>query len=320
MSLSLPMIEQAAALIAPHVLRTPLLPNSAMSALLGTRVSLKYELFQETASFKPRGAFNKLLSLTPEQRGRGLLAVSGGNHGKGVAYAARKLGLRARILMFQATAPSAVAACRAYGAEVELLPTPADAFARAAELEREGLTFVHPFADPLVVAGQGTLGLELLQDAPDVTDVIASIGGGGMIGGVAAAVKALRPQVRVWGVETVGADAMSHALAAGRVVQLQAVTSLAATLGAPSVSELTLDLVRRSVEEVLVVPDRDAVADLLWILDHCHLLVEPAAACTLSAARLLRERFGPDRHLVIILCGASISLDELAAFRAKVGL
>ena len=320
MSVSLAMIEQAAARIAPHVLRTPLLPSRALSELLGTRVSLKYELFQETASFKPRGAFNRLLSLSPEQRARGLLAVSGGNHGKAVAYAAQRLGLRARILMFQATAPSAVAACRGYGAEVELLPTPAEAFARAAELERDGLTFVHPFADPLVVAGQGTLGLEIVEDAPDATDIIASIGGGGMIGGVAAAVKARSPAVRVWGVETVGAEAMSRALAAGAPVQLEAVTSLAATLGAPTVSPLTLDLAQRLVERVLVVPDRDAVTDLLWLLDHCHLLVEPAAACTLSAARLLRERFGPERHLVIIICGASISMDELAAFRARVGL
>jgi threonine dehydratase len=317
---TLPLIEAAAARIAPYVLRTPLLPNRAVGELLGVNVSLKYELFQETASFKPRGAFNKILTLSHEQRERGLLAVSGGNHGKGVAYAAHALGLRARLCMFERAAPSAIAACRAYGAEVELLPTPAAAFERAAELEREGLTYVHPFADPLVVAGQGTLGLEILRDAPHVTDIVASIGGGGMIGGVASAVKTLKPDVRIWGVETEGADAMSRALAAGRVVPLPAVTSLAATLGAPAVSELTLDLARRYVEEVFVVPDRDAVADLLWILDRCKVLVEPAAACALSAARLLHERLGPGSHVVIILCGASMSLDELAAFRARVGV
>jgi threonine dehydratase len=312
-------IEAAAARIAPYVLRTPLLPSRALSELLGMRVSLKYELFQETASFKPRGAFNKLLSLSSEQRKRGLVAVSGGNHGKAVAFAAQRLGLQALIIMFQHTAPSAIAAARGYGAEVELLPTPADGFARAEQLERDGLTFVHPFADPVVVAGQGTLGLELLHDAPDVSDIIASIGGGGMIAGVAAAVHATRPEVRVWGVETVGADAMSQALGAGQVVQLPAVTSLAATLGAPAVSPLTLELARRHLERVLLVSDRDAVADLLWLLDHAHVLVEPAAACTLSAARLLRnELVGPERHLVIILCGASITLEELAAFRTRV--
>lgn len=313
-------IEQAAARIAPYVLRTPLLPSRILSEMLGTNVSLKYELFQETSSFKPRGAFNKLLSLSEAERRQGLVAVSGGNHGKAVAYAARRLGLAARIIMFQSTAPSAVAACRAYGAEVELLPTPAAGFERAAALEREGLTFVHPFADPVVVAGQATLGREILADAPQVTDVIASIGGGGMIGGVAAAIRAARPDVRIWGVETEGADAMSRALAAGQVVQLEAVTSLAATLGAPAVCPLTLALAQEHLEEVVVVPDRDAVADLLWLLDHVKVLTEPAAACTLSAARRLAGRLGPDRHVVIILCGASMSLEELERFRARVGV
>jgi threonine dehydratase len=319
-AVTLSAIQKAAERIAPHVLRTPLLPNRALSELLNTRVSVKYEFLQETSSFKPRGAFNKLLSLTPEQRERGLVAVSGGNHGKAVAFAASQLGLRARIVMFKSTAASAVAAARAYGAEVELMPTPAEGFARAEQLEREGLTYVHPFDDPEVVAGQGTVGLELMADAPDITDIIASIGGGGMLGGVAVVAKALRPEVRVWGVETVGADAMSQALAAGRVVQLPAVTSLATTLGAPAVCELTMDLMQRYVEEVLVVPDRAAVSDQLWLLDNCKALVEPAAACTLSAARLLKERFGPERHLVIILCGASITLEDLAAFRERVGL
>jgi threonine dehydratase len=318
--ISLDAIVAAATRIAPHVLRTPLLPNRALSELLGVRVSLKYELFQETSSFKPRGAFNKILGLSPAERERGLIAVSGGNHGKAVAYAASRLGLRAKILMFQSTAASAVAACRAYGATVELLPTPADAFARAELLEREGATYVHPFADPTVVAGQGTLGLEILEDAPDVTDVIASIGGGGMIGGVAVAIKARRPTTRIWGVETVGAEAMSQALAAGKVVQLPAVTSLAATLGAPAVSPLTLGLAQQYLEEVLVVPDRDAVADLLWLLDNTKLLSEPAAGCTLSAARLLRERFGAAAHVVLIICGGSVTLDEVAAFRARVGV
>jgi threonine dehydratase len=319
-AVTLSAIQKAAERIAPHVLRTPLLPNRALSELLNTRVSVKYEFLQETSSFKPRGAFNKLLSLTPEQRERGLVAVSGGNHGKAVAFAASQLGLRARIVMFKSTAASAVAAARAYGAEVELMPTPAEGFARAEQLEREGLTYVHPFDDPEVVAGQGTVGLELMADAPDITDIIASIGGGGMLGGVAVVAKALRPEVRVWGVETVGADAMCQALAAGRVVQLPAVTSLATTLGAPAVCELTMDLMQRYVEEVLVVPDRAAVSDQLWLLDNCKALVEPAAACTLSAARLLKERFGPERHLVIILCGASITLEDLAAFRERVGL
>ncbi|MEI7645709.1 MAG: pyridoxal-phosphate dependent enzyme [Chloroflexales bacterium] len=315
--LSLADITAAAKRVAPHVIRTPLLPSRALSELLGTRVSIKYEFLQETSSFKPRGAFNKILTMSGEERARGLLAVSGGNHGKAVAFAARALGLSARIIMFESTAPSAVAAARAYGAQVDLLPSPAAGFARARELEAEGYSFIHPYADPEVVAGQGTLGLEILTDAPDTTDVIASIGGGGMIGGVALAIKERRPAARVWGVETVGADAMSQALAAGKIVELATITSIAATLGAPAVCALTLGLAQRYLNDVLVRPDAEAVADLIWLLDHAKVLVEPAAAVTLSAARQLGARLTPGGHLVIILCGASMSMAELAVFRKQ---
>jgi threonine dehydratase len=317
--LSLDTIRAAAERIAPYVIRTPLLPSPAVSELLGVRVSLKYELFQATASFKPRGAFNKILGLSDEQRARGLLAVSGGNHGKAVAYAARQLGLRALILMPETAAPSAVAAARSYGAEVRLLPSAAAAFARAAELEAEGLTFVHPYADAAVVAGQGTLGLEIVADAPDVSDIIASIGGGGMIGGVALVAHALRPEVRVWGVEPTGADAMTRALAAGEVVPLQSISSAIATLSAPVASPLTLELAQRYLVEVLALPDSEAMADMVWLLDNAKVLVEPAAAISLSAARHLRERITPGGHLVIILCGASISLEEFERCRAQLG-
>ncbi|MFV9503105.1 MAG: threonine ammonia-lyase [Oscillochloridaceae bacterium umkhey_bin13] len=313
-------ITTAATKIAPYILPTPLLFSPVLCDLLGRRVSLKYELFQRTNSFKPRGAFHKLLSLSETERACGLVAVSGGNHGKAVAYAAGHLGLQARILMFTSTAASAVAFCREAGATVELLPDPAAAFARANELEAEGLTFVHPFADPAVIAGQGTMGLELLAAAPDVTDVIASIGGGGMIGGVAVAIHAQRPEVRIWGVETVGADAMSQALSAGHPVRLPAVTSLAATLGAPEVSPLTLQLAQQHLHANLVFPDRNVVADALWLLDQAKLLCEPAAACTLTAAREIAASLPPDAHLVLIICGGSLTLAELLGFKNRVGL
>ena len=318
--LTLADIQAARERIAPYVLHTPLLHSPALSDLLGMRVSLKYELFQVTETYKPRGAFNKVLSLSDEQRARGILAVSGGNHGKAVAHLARRLGLRALVFMPETAAPSAIAAVRADGAELRLFPTAAAAFAAASQLEAEGLTFVHPYADSLVVAGQGTLGLEIAEQAPDCTDLIASIGGGGMIGGLALALKALCPTVRVWGVEPEGADALSQALAAGSVVPLTAISSLIATLSPPSASELTLALAQRYIEDIVLVPDRAAIADMLVLLDLAHVLAEPAAAITLSAARLLRERLTPDGHLVLIICGASITLDELVAYRVRFGL
>jgi threonine dehydratase len=317
--LTLEDIQAARERIAPYVLYTPLLHSPALSELLGMRVSLKYELFQVTASFKPRGAFNKALSLSDEQRARGILAVSGGNHGKAVAHMARRLGLRALVLMPETAAPSAMAAVRADGAELRIFPTAAEAFEAARALEAEGLTFIHPYADQLVVAGQGTLGLEIAEQAPDCTDLIASIGGGGMIGGLALALKALRPGVRVWGVEPEGADALTQALAADRSVPLT-ISSVIATLSAPIASELTLELAKRYIDEIICLPDRAAIADVLVLLDQAHLLAEPAAAITLSAARQLRERLTPGGHLVLVICGASITMAELANYRARFGV
>jgi threonine dehydratase len=234
------MIAEARERIAPYVKRTPLERSETLSDRLGTNVYVKYELFQKTGSFKPRGAFNKILSLKDEQRRNGVVAVSGGNHAQGVAYAARTLGVDAVICMPENTPPSYLNATRGYGATTDLKANIAEAFAALSEYEQRGRTLVHPFDDPLVIAGQGTIGAEILEDCPQVTDVFASIGGGGMAGGVAIAVKSEKPETRFWGVETVGADAMSQALAAGKPVTLPAITSIAKTLGAPAVCDRTL--------------------------------------------------------------------------------
>src|SRR5574338_502159 len=228
-------IETARERISPYVKRTPLERSETLSERLGTNVYVKYELFQKTGSFKPRGAFNKMLSLTEEQRAKGVVAVSGGNHAQGVAYAATALGVDSLILMPENTPQNYLDAARGYGATIELLPNIAAAFAEVERHVAAGRTYVHPFDDPLVIAGQGTVGLEILEDCPQVTDVFASIGGGGLAGGVAIAIKATSPEARAWGVETAGADAMAQAVAAGGVVNLPAITSVAKTLGAPAV-------------------------------------------------------------------------------------
>src|SRR5271168_910802 len=216
--LSLADIQNARQRIQGRVKRTPLVSSETLSKRLGAEVFLKLELLQKTGSFKVRGAFNKVLSIPEDQRGRGLVAVSGGNHAQAVAYVASQLGLASVIVMPEKTPRNYVDATRGYGAEVVLVPRVHEAFEKVAAYESDGWTAVHPFDDQLVMAGQGTVGLEIVEDLPDVTDVIASIGGGGFIGGVATAVKSLKPAARVWGVETEGADAMSKALAAGRPV------------------------------------------------------------------------------------------------------
>jgi threonine dehydratase len=175
------------------------------------------------------------------------------------------------------------------------------------------MVFVHPFDDPVVMAGQGTLGLEILEDLPDVTDVIVSIGGGGLACGVAFAVKSLRPGVRLWGVETVGADAMSQALAAGHPVEIT-ITSIAKTLGAPSVSDETLRLAKEYLESVTVVTDTEAIDSLRTILERSKLLTEPAASCTLAAAERLKDNFGHESNVVLILCGGNLSVNDLCSF------
>lgn len=303
--------------IGPHVIRTPLVPSPNLSAALGRRVSIKLEFLQPTESFKVRGATNKLLQLDPAARERGIVAVSGGNHAKAVAYVASRVGVRAVICMPESAPAASVAYTRSLGAEVLLFPAVAEAFDHAGRLAEEGLTYVHPFADPTVVAGQGTIGLEILEDAPDATDVVISIGGGGLIGGIGLALKTLHPQLRLWGVETAGAETMRRALDAGAVVQMPGITSIASTLGAPAVSPLTLDLVQRYVDDVLTVPDAEAVADMQLLLEQARLLVEPAAACTISATRRLGERIPADGHLVLLLCGASVSPDDLRAWRER---
>lgn len=304
-------IQKAAARIAPYIKRTPLFYDEVLSARFNSNFYLKYELLQNTGAFKVRGAFNKMLTLSGDEKKRGIVAVSGGNHAKAVAYAAKTLGNQALILMPEFTPNNYLCETKKYGAEVKLFPTMAEAFKRAKEYESEGRVYIHPFDDETVVAGQGTIGLEILDDVPQITDVIVSIGGGGLAGGVAAAVKSLKPEVKIWGVETKGAESMRKALDAGKIVELSEITSIAKTLGAPAVSPLTFDLARKYLSDVTVVEDAEAVREMFFLLDRAKVLTEPATSCTLAAAEKLREKFSPASHVVLILCGGNISLSDL---------
>lgn len=275
------------------------------------------ELLQETGAFKVRGAFNKMLALSEVEKSRGIVAVSAGNHAQAVAYAAKTLGYKALILMPEATPQNYLSETRRYGAEIELFPALTEAFSRAKEYEREGRIYIHPFDDSLVIAGQGTIGLEILADVPQVTDLIVSIGGGGLAGGIAVAVKSLKPDVRIWGVETKGAESMAQALAADRIVELSQITSIAKTLGAPAVGQLAFLLARQYLSGVTVVDDDEAIKELFFLLDQAKVLTEPAASCTLAAAERLRENFTASSHVVLVLCGGNIGLHDLFQLQAK---
>jgi threonine dehydratase len=310
-------VRRAQERIGSYVRRTPLERSESLSRRFDTNVFVKYELFQRTGSFKARGAFNKILSLPEDVRSRGIVAVSGGNHAQAVAYAATALGLNAVIVMPESTPRNYLDATRGYGAKVDLQPTIAAAFDKVTEYEAEGMTFVHPFDDEVVMAGQGTLGLEIVEGLPDLTDVIVSIGGGGLAGGVATAVKSVNSAVRIWGVETEGADAMYRALEAGHPVHLDAITSIAKTLGAPAVSERTLVMAQNLLESVTVVSDAEAVDALVYIVERLKVLTEPAASCTLAAAEHLKDNFTPDSKVVLIFCGGNQSVADVCGYLSR---
>jgi threonine dehydratase len=296
-------IAATEALIRPYIRRTPVIDvDAADFGLVLNRLTFKLDLLQHSGSFKARGAFAKITSLSPTERAAGIVAVSGGNHGIAVADAAGALGVAATVVMPESAPARSVAIARAAGADVRLTPTMDGAFALLAELVAAGATLVHPFDDPVVVAAQGTAGLEFATDAPAVTDVLVSIGGGGLIAGVATAFRALAPHVRMWGVETEGADAMSRALAAGEPVATP-LHSIVTTLSAPAVSDLTLDHARELLTDVLVVSDAEAVAGTVAFAEHAKLWTEPAVE-------------GPC-HLGLLVCGGNATVADVAAWAGE---
>lgn len=315
--LALDLICRAQQRLRGLVQRTPMARSAALSALLGANVHLKLECLQKTGSFKPRGAFNKMLALSEAERRQGVVAVSGGNHAQGVAYAARQLGISAVIAMPETTPRNYLDATRGYGADVALMPDIRAAFGEAQRLQDQGRVMIHPFDDPLVAAGQGTIGLEILEDLPGVTHVYVSIGGGALISGVATALRTIKPEVRVLGVQTHGADAMSQSLAANRLVELSSITSIARTLGAPKVCDFTLSHVRDLVQEVTVVDDAETMTALVTILERTKYLTEPAAACCLAAALRHRDRFQRGDQVVLLLCGGNLSVADLCQFHQR---
>ncbi|WP_440580317.1 threonine/serine dehydratase [Streptomyces sp. PT19] len=312
-------IEAAAERIAGHVVRTPTVPSPGLSGLLGVPVTAKLELLQRTGSFKARGATAKLLSLTEAERAAGVVAVSGGNHGVAVAVMAAALDVKATVVMPRTAPARSVEVAEEAGALVRLTDGMDSAFALVSRLREEGLTLVHPFDDPVVVAGQGTVGLEFAEDAGELTDVVVSIGGGGLIAGVAAALRARRPDVRIWGVETEGAEAMSQALAAGgpRSVSL---SSIVTTLSAPAVSRLTYEHVSALVTQVLVVTDREAVEGSLALAEHGKVWTEPAAGCLLPAARRVVERVGDGARIGLVVCGGNATTADMTGWADRFGL
>lgn len=298
-------IERARLRLAGHVRRTPLMRAEALSRPLPAGLTLKLESLQVTGSFKVRGATSKALTLSPGEARRGLVTASGGNHGLGVAYAGRLIGAPVTIYL-PGNAPAVKAErLERWGARVireGTLWDEADAAAREAA-RRDGLIYVHAFADPAVMAGQGTVGLEVLEDAPETDLVLVAIGGGGLIAGVATAVKALRPEARVVGVEPVGAPTLYESVRAGAVVELERIATAANTLAPRRSAEANVAIVRQAVDEIVLVTDEEMREAARWLWFEMGVAAELSGAAAVAAALAGRGGAGA-RNACAIVCGA----------------
>jgi threonine dehydratase len=315
-------IEKTAARLAGQVLLTPVWrwQTGIVEQVLDahTEVWLKLELFQRTGSFKLRGALNCIDTLDAEARQRGVVAASAGNHAVAVAHAARLLGSHAKLAMPRHANPARLAACRAQGAELLLTDTIHDAFALAQQLVAdEGRAMVHPFDGPRTAEATATIGLELMDQVRGLDAVVVPIGGGGLCGGIAAAVKQINPRCAVYGVEPMGADAMFRSFAAGRPVQLDKVDTVADSLGAPYAMAYSYGACRRFVDDIVRVGDDALVAAMHHLFRDMKLVAEPAAAAA-TAALLgpLRERLD-GRRVALIVCGSNIDAARFGELLAR---
>ncbi len=304
--------EEARALVSGSVHRTPLVRSRSLSERVGAPVYLKCENLQKTGAFKVRGALHRLLKLDRADREKGVVTISAGNHAQAVAWAAAAAGVPSTVVMPEKASRTKAEASRGYGAEVILHGTAAQAFEKAFALaEERGMTFVHPFDDPEVVAGHGSCGLEIVEDLPDVATIVVPVGGGGLISGIAAAVAAVRPGVDVWGVEPRGAAAMTRSLEAGRAVHLDEVDTVADGLGAPMAGALNYELVREHVRGVVLVDDDEIVEAMKLLLERTKLLAEPAGAAGLAALLQGRIELREGGPVAVVLSGGNVDLPLL---------
>ena len=322
-------IEGAAARLAGIVHRTPLLGSATAAAWAGhaaglrladDRLYLKAEQLQKTGSFKARGMTNRIATLSEEARARGAITLSAGNAGQAYAWAGRAAGVSVTVVMPAGAVRSKVEACRGYGANVVLHG--AHVGETFAEMERirdaEGLTFVHPFDDPAVIAGNGTLGLEIVDDLPEVDVVVVGVGGGGLISGVAAAVKGRLPDARVYGVEPEGSNALSLAMERGQVVTIQP-RSVADGLGAPFAGAWTLAMARRYLDGIVLLDDPTILAGMRFALERLKQVLEPAGAAALAAVLAGKVPLRDGDRVAVVLSGGNVEVGRLGELLAAAG-
>ena len=306
------MVLEAQERLRPYVAETPLFPCKVVSKVYGGNVFLKLETLQPIGVFKIRGALNRLLSLTDEQRSRGVVTASSGNHGIAVAYAANLLGVRAVVYVPESANPRKAGAIRNYGATLIQKGRDYQESYEAAILHAStcGTTFVHAYDDPWVIAGQGTIGLEILNANDAIDSVIVGVGGGGLISGIALAAKNIKPSLRVVGVQAEGASAVHDSWKANKIIEAENVSTIADGLASRKPGELTFALMRKYVDNMLLVGDSELISAVSLFLRDCRLVVEPAGAAPLAA---LKERYKPKEHeqIALVVSGGNISSDLL---------
>lgn len=306
-------VERARDALQGIVHRTPLDLSRTFSELSHNEIHLKMENLQKTGSFKIRGAYNKIHNLSADEKSRGVIAASAGNHAQGVAYAAARAGLRATIVMPETAPLSKIMATQSYGADIVLAGQVYDeAFQRARELQQEqGATFIHAFDDEKVIAGQGTIGLEILQDLPDVSTIVVPIGGGGLIAGIAVAVKALAPHVRIIGVQASGAKAMYLSKKAEHLVVTKDAATVADGIAVKVPGTLTYEIIQTCVDEIVVVEDEEIAGTILMLLERSKVIAEGAGAVSLAAISSGKIP-GRDRKIAAVISGGNIDVNVIS--------
>jgi threonine dehydratase len=307
-------IRDARARLGGQVVATPCPHSEVLSRLLGCELYLKLENLQATGSFKDRGALNKILQLSPEQRAAGVITASAGNHAQGVAHAARLAGIRALIVMPETAPLAKVRGTRELGAEILLYGRGYDeAFDKAQALqEARGYTFVHAFDDPQVIAGQGTIGLELLEQVPAADAVIVPVGGGGLLAGIATAMKGARPAIRLVGVQSAALPAMRESLRAGVVTPLRAANTLADGIAVARVGQHTLPILQQQGVEIATVEEEEIAAAVMILLEREKTLAEGAGAVGFAALQQRRIQGLAGRRVVVVISGGNIDMNLLA--------
>jgi threonine dehydratase len=310
---SLAEFQEARKVVSSFAYHTPLLTSRLLSERTGFDVRLKAEMFQKGGAYKLRGPMNKFRYLTAEQRQRGVICSSAGNHAQGVALAAGVYKIHAVVVMASNATQSKVDATRAYGAEVVqhgMIWDEANEKAKQLTQERR-LTYIHPFDDLQLITGQGTLGLEIYEDFPQVEVAVVPIGGGGLISGVSMALKACNPKIKIIGVESSDGPGMKKSIEAGRVVTLDKIDSIIDGLRVKRVGETTFSVVQRYVDDIVTLPDRDIFDAMIWIMSHCKLVVEGAAAAPVAALLHGLIKAPAGSKVACVLSGGNVNLDQI---------